>query len=261
MAQKFELYEPGSSFLYRTDPRVKIVAVLAIFLLSVVFTDPRYLAPIFATVMVIILAGRVPLRRVGLMLRSLVILVLIALIMWPLIYQRGPVLFILLGFRITEFGLVYGVGMAFRILDMVIAPIALFLTTPQPDFVAGLRQLGVPYKATFALATAFRFLPTVVGIGQSIVEAQRARGLDPSQGGPIARMKNYSRILGPLMITAIRIAQQLSLAVEARAFSLSRSRTFMRQLSFSMVDYAIVVSIVVVSLGALIIRLRGYGAL
>src|SRR5436190_18112228 len=148
MAQKFELYVPGTSFLYRVDPRVKILTVLAIFVLSVLFTDPRFLAPIFITVLAIILLGRVPLRRVALLLRSLIILVVIAMILWPVIYQQGPTLFKVLGFRITQFGVTYGFGMAFRILDMVIAPIALFLTTPQPDFVSGLRQLGVPYKAT-----------------------------------------------------------------------------------------------------------------
>lgn len=261
MAQKFELYTPGTSFLYRMDPRVKIVGVLGIFLLSVVFTDPRFLAPIFFGVLAVIIAGRVPLQRVALLLRSLAILVALALVFWPLIYQRGPTLLTLLGFRITEYGVVYGFGMAFRILDMVIAPIALFLTTPQPDFVSGLRQLGVPYKATFALSTAFRFLPTIVGIGQSIVEAQRARGFDPSRGGPLKRVQNYSRLLGPLMISAIRIAQQLSFAVEARAFSLNRGRTYFRQLAFSTSDYVTLAMLVAISLAALVIRIRGFGAL
>jgi energy-coupling factor transport system permease protein len=200
-------------------------------------------------------------KRVALLLRSLTILVVLALVFWPLIYQRGPTLVTVAGFRITEYGVIYGFGMAFRILDMVIAPIALFLTTPQPDFVSGLRQLGVPYKATFVLSTAFRFLPTIVGIGQSIVEAQRARGLDPSHGGPVAKIKNYSRILGPLMISAIRIAQQLSFAVEARAFSLSRPRTYLRQLVFSTADYAALAAIALISIAALAIRLRGLGAL
>jgi energy-coupling factor transport system permease protein len=151
--------------------------------------------------------------------------------------------------------------MAFRILDMVIAPIALFLTTTQPDFIAGLRRLGLPYKASFALATAFRFLPTVVGVGQSIVEAQRARGLDPSRGSPVRRMKSYGRIVGPLMITSIRIAQQLVLAVEAKAFSIDRKRTFYKHLVYGPADWIALFVIASVVSVAIVVRLMGYGTL
>lgn len=261
MTQSFRLYEPGNSFLYRLDPRVKLIGVFAIFFLSILFTDPRFLAPVFLGVLALIVAGRVPMRRVALMLRSLAILVIIALILWPLIYQRGPVVTTILGFRITEGGLFYGGGMAFRILDMVVAPIALFLTTTQPDFIAGLRRLGLPYKASFALATALRFLPTIVGVGQSIVEAQRARGLDPSKGSPLRRMKSYGRILGPLMITSIRIAQQLVLAVEAKAFSIDRPRTFYRDLHFETPDYVALAVIGLACAVAMTVRVLGYGVL
>jgi energy-coupling factor transport system permease protein len=261
MTQSFRLYEAGDSFLYRMDPRVKLIGVLAVFFLSILFTDPRFLAPVFVGVLALIVVGRVPMRRVAVLLRSLTILVVIALILWPLIYQQGPVVTTIFGFRITEGGLSYGAGMAFRILDMVVAPIALFLTTTQPDFIAGLRRLGLPYKACFALATALRFLPTVVGVGQSIIEAQRARGLDPSRGSPLRRMKSYGRILGPLMITSIRIAQQLVLAVEAKAFSIDRPRTFYRELRWQVADYAALAAIAVVCVVAIAVRMLGYGAI
>lgn len=261
MTQQFRLYEHGSSFLYRLDPRVKLIAVLAVFLLSILFQDPRYLAPVFFTILALIIVGRVPLKRVGLLLRSLSILVVISLVLWPLIYQQGPVLFEVAGIDVTEGGVFFGFGMAFRILDMVIAPIALFLTTTQPDFIAGMRRLGLPYKASFALATALRFLPTVVGVGQSIVEAQQARGLDPKRGSPVRRMKSYGRIVGPLMVTSIRIAQQLVLAVEAKAFSIDRKRTFYKHLEYTTIDWIALFLIGSAVGAALAVRLLGYGTL
>lgn len=261
MTQQFRLYEEGYTFIYRLDPRVKLIGVLAVFFLSIIFNDPRFLAPVFFSILALIIIGRVPIRRVALLLRSLSILVIISLILWPLIYQQGPVLFRVLGFNITEGGIFFGFGMAFRILDMVIAPIALFLTTTQPDFVAGLRRLGLPYKASFALATAFRFLPTVVGVGQSIVEAQRARGLDVGRGSPVRRMKSYGRIVGPLMITSIRIAQQLVFAVEAKAFSIDRKRTFYKHLVYDRADWVALFVIASIVAVAIVIRVMGYGSL
>jgi energy-coupling factor transport system permease protein len=259
--QSFQLYEPGDSFLYRLDPRTKLVTVVVVFGLSILFTDARYLAPVFAFIVAVAAAGRVPLRRVAVLLKSLAVLVAIALVMWPLIYRNGDVLFQLWWIDVTEGGVLYGLGMAFRILCMVITPIVLFITTPQPDFVAGLRRLGLPYKASFALAMALRFLPTVVGVGQTIVEAQRARGLDPSKGSPARRLRAYGRMLGPLVITSIRIAQQAVLAVEARAFSIDRKRTFVRQLTMARRDAfaLVVVGVLVAALVAL--RIQGYGLL
>lgn len=259
MTQSFRLYEPGTSFLYRMDPRVKVVGVLAVFLMSILFTSPLFLGPVFVAILAIIVIGRVPLRRVAILLRSLTILVVISLILWPLLYKQGPVVLTVLGLPITRGGLEYGAGMTFRILDMVIAPIALFLTTTQPDFVVALRRLGLPYKASFALATSFRFLPTVAGVGNSIVEAQRARGLDPSRGSPIRRMKSYSRILGPLMVTSIRIAQQLVFAVEAKAFSIDRPRTYYRQLRLAKRDWVALAVIAVSCATAIGVRAAGFG--
>jgi energy-coupling factor transport system permease protein len=261
VAQRFDLYEPGQSYLYRLDPRTKVIAVLAVFVVSVLFTNPLFLAPVFFTVIVALVVGRVPYQRVAILLKSLAVLVVISLLLWPLIYEHGPLLAVLGPFRVTQGGVLYGVGMSFRILDMVIVPIALFLTTPQRDFVVALRRLGLPYKATFALSTSLRFLPTIVGVGESIVEAQRARGLDPNSGGPIRRLRSYSRILGPLVISAIRIAQQLSLAVEARAFSISRQRTYLRVLAFGRMDFAVLAGIAALMVAALALRIIGLGIL
>jgi len=259
--QSFQLYAPGNSFLYRMDPRVKLIAVAAVFTVSVLFKDARYLAPVFFALIALAVLGRVPMRRVALLLKSLVVLVAISMVMWPLIYHQGKVLFEVLGFDVTSGGIAYGLGMSFRILDMVVAPIILFLTTPQSDFVSGLRRLGLPYKAAFALTMALRFLPTVAGVGQTIVEAQRARGVDPSSGGVRARMRNHSRILGPLVITSLRLAQQTILAVEARAFSVGRTRTTLRLLAYRPSDLIALTFLAAALTTAVALRIYGKGDL
>ena len=60
MAQRFDLYQPGNSYLYHLDPRTKVLAVLAVFVVSVLFTNPLFLAPVFFTVIVALILGRVP---------------------------------------------------------------------------------------------------------------------------------------------------------------------------------------------------------
>ena len=122
--------------------------------------------------------------------------------------------------------------MAFRILNMVTAPIILMLSTRQRELILGLRGIGLPQKGAFALATTFRFLPVVIGIGNGIIEAQRSRGLDVNKGNFIVRMKNYAAILGPLMISSLRIAQQMAFAVELKAMSSTAKRTTLNRCGF-----------------------------
>ena len=257
---QFELYTEGSSFLYRMDPRVKIIGVLVIFMISVLFTHPLYLGPFFFAILAIDLIGKVPFKRVLLLLKSLSLLVLISMIMWPLLFHPGEEIFRWGNVYVTDLGVAYGIAMAFRILNMVVAPISLMLTTQQRELILGLRGIGLPTKAAFALATAFRFLPTVVGVGNGIIEAQRSRGLDVNKGNFIQRTKNYAAILGPLMISSLRIAQQLALAVESKAMSSRAKRTTVRVLEYSSMDRMVLVGFGVLVVVVVGLRLLGYGA-
>ncbi|MCZ7574479.1 MAG: energy-coupling factor transporter transmembrane protein EcfT [Ardenticatenaceae bacterium] len=260
MALQFELYTPGSSFLYRLDPRVKVLGVLVIFAISVIFTHPLFLGPFFFAILLIDILGGVPLGKVALLLKSLALLVIISLVMWPLLYHPGTEILRYGPIYVTDIGLAYGVGMAFRILNMVIAPISLMLTTTQRDFILALRGLGLPHKGAFALATTFRFVPTVVGVGQTIIEAQKSRGLDVNQGRITTRMRKYSAILGPLIISSLRLAQQLALAVESKGLGSTAKRTSIRRLQLTRMDYAVLGGYVVLLVLVILLRLRGVGA-
>jgi energy-coupling factor transport system permease protein len=122
-----------------------------------------------------------------------------------------------------------------------------------------LRGIGLPPKATFALATAFRFLPTVVGVGNGIIEAQRSRGLDVNKGSLVKRWRNYSAILGPLVISSLRIAQQLAVAVESKAMSSRAKRTTVRPLVFQRLDYYVLAGYALLILLLVSLRLLGLG--
>lgn len=260
MSLQFELYTRGTSFLYRLDPRAKIIGVLVIFAISVIFTNPLYLAPFFLFILAIDFFGGVSLSRVALLLKSVTLLVVLSVVMWPLLYHPGREIYRFGSIYITDIGVAYGIGMAFRFLNMVMAPITLVLTTSQSDFVQGLRGIGLPEKGAFALATTFRFVPTVVGVGTSIIEAQRSRGLDVNQGSILKRLRNYAALLAPLMITSIRLAQQLALAVEAKAISSPVKRTTLRPLRFTSRDRLVLVAYGVVLVGVVVMRVLGLGA-
>jgi energy-coupling factor transport system permease protein len=239
MSMASQLYEPHDSYLYRLDPRTKIIGMLVAFAISIIFSHPLFLGGLFFIIILVIISGGVPIRRVMILLKGLAALAMISIIMWPMFYKQGTPLFSFWIFRFTREGLAFGFGMAFRILSMVLASITLMMITPQRDLILGLRGLGLPYKASFAVATALRFLPMMVGVGQTIREAQRSRGQDLEKGNIIERMKANSAILAPLIIESIRLSQQLVLAVEARGFGRTNERTSLVALKYSSTDIAV----------------------
>jgi energy-coupling factor transport system permease protein len=98
-------------------------------------------------------------------------------------------------------------------------------------------------------------------VGDGIIEAQRSRGLDVNKGNILQRTKNYAAILGPLMISSLRIAQQLALAVESKGMSSTARRTTVRPLVFSTLDHYIMLGFAVLLILVISLRLMGYGAL
>lgn len=261
MARTFQLYQAGTSFLYQLDPRVKIFGVLAAFFLSVLFTDPRVLGILFLSIVTIDLAGGIPPRRVVQLVKGLMVLALISVIMWPLFHREGEIAVRIFGFGITRWGLAFGFAMAFRILSMVLASTTMMFCTTQRDLVLGLYRLGLPYKACFAFATGLRFLPTMIGVAHTIMEAQQTRGLDLTRGSVISRLKRYAAVLAPMIVESIRIAQQLALSVEVRGFDARPQRTTLRTLRYDRRDRTSLAVLGTLTAAAIVARIAGYGVI
>jgi energy-coupling factor transport system permease protein len=77
---------------------------------------------------------------------------------------------------------------------------------------------------------------------QTVVDAQRSRGLELDKGNFIKRIKNYIPILIPLIISAIRRSVELAEALESRAFGATEERTSIVTLTMRLPDYLVVLA-------------------
>jgi energy-coupling factor transport system permease protein len=83
----------------------------------------------------------------------------------------------------------------------------------------------VPYEFVFAFTTAVRFVPVLAEEAQTIMDAQKARGLELEKGNFLKRIRNYIPILIPLIVSAIRRSLELAEAMESRAWGATKNRT------------------------------------
>ena len=90
---------------------------------------------------------------------------------------------------------------------------------------------------------------------------QRARGLKLHQGGLRRRLRRYVHLIVPIMGYALRRADDLSRALEARGLSAPGRRTEYFSPRVGGADVAALVGIVLLAAACIYLRLSGYGEL
>ncbi len=258
---RYNLYSPGSSLIHRLDPRTKLVFVVCVFVLVLVFNDPRYLAAITLCVCLVAALSGPAIRKLLGFTAVLLPVMVATVVLWPLFVHQGTPLVEWRFLTITDVGLLYALAMGQRIVVPCIASLLLFVTTRRRDVVTGLVQLGLPYQVGFGITIAFGFIPAMIGIAQTILQAQQARGLNPFSGGIAARLRNSASLIVPLLITALSSVQNLAFSMDSRGYGASRQRTYLHPLQFARLDYAVILGELASIPVCVGLRLLGHGSI
>lgn len=244
---------PGNSIVHRTDPRVKIVIVIAM-IVSLLLASGIFSYGLMAIYLgVIIAVSKVHLKMVVRGLKPIVMIVIITAIL-NIFYTAGDVIWQWGFVHITKQGIYAAVQMVVRIMLLIIGTSMLTYTTSPIDLTEGLERLMSPLKKihvpvhelAMVMSIALRFIPTLIEETEKIISAQKARGADFESGSILKRAKAMVPILVPLFISSIRRAEELATAMECRLYRGDVGRTRMKQLKICSADYiSITVSIIV----------------
>ena len=118
-----------------------------------------------------------------------------------------------------------------------------------------LKALKLPvHEFSLMLSIALRYVPTLMDETEKIMNAQRARGVDFSEGNLIQKMKAIIPLLIPLFVSSFTRAIDLAYAMEARGYQGGDGRTKYRKLEWQLLDTITI--LVFVLLTALLILLR-----
>ena len=169
--------------------------------------------------------------------------------MWPLFHRTSdPSLFQYGPFRLSCGSLLFALTMGLRMVSLLVAGVAFLSAIRIEEISFGLQKLGMPFRAAFAFSLAFRLTPLFMTGASQIVTAQKVRGLDLGAVGLLPRLKGYIAILAPVLISALRRADGLALALESKGFGRSDSRTSFREYHTSWRDILMLAIVVVVVL-------------
>ena len=135
------------------------------------------------------------------------------------------------------------------VLTLTTTPIQ--LTDAVENLLSPFKRFGLPaHELAMMMSIALRFIPTLIDETDNIMKAQASRGAAFDEGGLINRAKALLPILVPLFLNAIKRAEELAMAMEARCYHGGEGRTRLHELQYERVDYrAFAVLAVIILLG------------
>ncbi len=247
-------YFPGTSFLHKLDPRIKIVATM-IFIVAIFFAHSlASYAIVTAFVALNFAISRLPAKFIVKSLKPLWVIIIFTMGV-HIFTTPGDVLWQYGIFHITKEGLYQGALMTARLVFLFVFSSLLTYTTSPIVLTDGIehllnpfKRIGVPaHELAMMMTIALRFIPTLLEETDRIMKAQTARGANFTSGSLLQRGKNMIPLLVPLFVSAFRRADDLATAMEARCYRGGEGRTRMNELSYTYRDGIAMAAVLIVT--------------
>jgi energy-coupling factor transport system permease protein len=318
----FGQYVPGTSWIYKMDPRVKIV--LTILMIVLVFLIPNLSGMLLFLVvfLAIFFSTKIPFIKVLKGLKPILFLLVFTFVL-QLVYSTGdtstllytfqlqiglfqiliiaglmvlylltkkyvPLSFVylmviitlgflsmwllrfdLLSIKIFDFkvykeGIENAVFILIRIVIMIGTTSLLTLSTMTTDINNGIEAVLSPLKLikvpvgvfSMLISLTLRFIPTLLGESQKIMNAQASRGVDFSEGTLKEKVTQIVSLLIPMFVISFKRAEDLADAMESRGYIIGSKRTKLDELKLKEIDF--IAMIIMGALFGLVIWSRFY---
>ncbi len=240
MHERLSFHVKRDSALHRLNPLTKLILVLALILIT--FLNPWYWTPHLMAFLVII-----PLSFIGKAaneyLRTTFRLILPAagfLFLMQAFFQPvgEEIIFKFYFLDVTRESLMFALSNAMRIVDMVSAFTIFLLTTHPSELMSDLTRRGLPGQFAYVIISTLQILPQMQAKAQTIIAAQRSRGLE-TEGGFFKRAGSLVPLVGPLVLGSLVEVEERAIAIEARGFTSNHQKTSLHEIPDTNVDKVI----------------------
>ncbi|MEQ8176308.1 MAG: energy-coupling factor transporter transmembrane component T [Syntrophomonadaceae bacterium] len=250
-------YVHGDSPVHRTDPRLKLLAVLALSILTLRLGTTGLIAVTVFLLGISLLAG----IAWGMLLgttRPVWPLFTVLFLIYALFAPGTPILPFASGsIGISYEGLYTGAVQVSRFILLILDASLLTMTTAPSELTMGLEWLLRPlskvgissHNIALMVNLALRFFPTLHEEMRNINEAQLARGADFKPGSLRGKIRSMMFIATPLTLTILRRSDELVEAMEARGYQ-PGPRTYLSELTFTKTDMGalILISLAIIAI-------------
>jgi energy-coupling factor transport system permease protein len=245
-------------FLTRVTPAARLIAGLTWLVASIATLDP--VVPVrlaVAGVVALVLWSGLPLRRIPRRLAPLgvaiVSLTAFSILLSGSNADRSLAALVAFGpVRITAPAVSAGLAIGLRVVVIGLTTLLVFGPSDPTRMADSLvQQWRVPDRFAYGTLAAFRVAPFMAGDWTVIAAARRLRGI--GSGGVTGRIRDAGDRLLVMLVSAIRRAERLALAMDARGFDSGIRRSHFRELRVTWRDWLTIVVAVAVAVAAVVL--------
>ncbi|MCL4458393.1 MAG: energy-coupling factor transporter transmembrane protein EcfT [Chloroflexi bacterium] len=253
MARKsFLSHVSETGFFYTLSPTTKILLMVILNYLIFTTTNLTLISTYLSLAFILILTARIPFEEIqGYFKGAGFMLVTVFLSYAFLSRTPGHTILQFWAFHLTDASVALSITMGLRLCALLLVMILFLLTSDQKDVILGLRELRVPYALCFIFALAFRFAAIFTDDINTIIQAQKARGVNFHKGGLFKRMRSYIGIFLPVVTTYINHVKKFSNALECHGFTVGGKRNYFFYINYHLKDYVILAVLAIAVIGYL----------
>ncbi len=275
-------YFKASTPVHRLHPLTKMFFQLCVFVMAGAFNSPLYLAGLILAIIAVAALAKVPARKFKYMWVVAYIVTFLIFTqgiwftsfgnfggvetafewrtlvhLWPGWLPGGPKI------PLTLEGAVWGLSLGLRMTGIALAfPISIMSTHPS-DLVIALAEIRIgswrlPYNLIFVFASALRYIPSISREFDHTIDAQRARGVEFEGYNVLNQLRAVVPLFVPIITSSLVHAQDLTIALETRAFGATENRTFVREVKWQAADTSFCLILIAIT-AACVVAARWYG--
>ena len=237
-------YLPYDSFIHRLDPRSKLLGT--IFFVVIVFFANNWVTYgiLSAFVLYAIALSKLPFKQFINGVKPMLTLFIFTAAIQMLTTSGRTSYFSWGVISISKEGIELGIFVFLRFVLILFISLLLTLSTQAIQltdaiefFLHPLTYLGISvHEPALMLSIAMRFVPTLFEEAETIMNAQRARGMDFDEGTVIDKLRKLVPLLIPLFNSSFDRAMDLATAMEARDYRGGEPRTNYRKFDWTVWD-------------------------
>ena len=239
---------PGTSPIHKLDPRMKIV-LSTLFIITVFLAkNPATLFCLALITLILIFVSKISFKVIMKAIKPLVFILVFTALLNIFMTKGEAEPLVSFGFiEVYKEGFVRASFMFVRVIIFILSSTVLLTYTTSPialtdgleSLLSPLKKVKVPvHSFAMMMSIALRFIPILIEETEKIMNAQKSRGADFTNGNLVKRAKALIPILIPLLASAFNRADELATAMECRCYRGDNNRTKLVELKLAGRDYA-----------------------
>ncbi len=225
MGSPLSLYIPRNSGWHRLHPLTKLSLVGFCIVLGTLLPGIWMTYALFASfILPLVIWAKIPIQFLNALLKAVLPFVISIFLVQGFFWPQGTPIFDIGPFSLKEEGVLFGIRTIGRLIIILSAFLILSFTARPDELMLSLGQQGVPQSISYIVLSALQIVPRFRAKANTIIDAQRSRGLE-TEGNLLIRVKTLGPLILPLLLGSIVDIEERAIALEVRAFGRQGPKT------------------------------------